>query len=424
EQFGKLDTTDTRYAVFGAVLLLFLGATIFTPVVARPLVSLLGFLFSWSLPGKLGRRNSGRNPRRTAITATALMIGITLVTGVGVLFSSANASIQKYMSEQVKMDLMISSVAQGENPTTFDKKLIDDTAEVDGVDKVVESYMDYQTTLDGEDIVPQATSDVKGLTNLLGVTEVSGDMDSLGPDELLLSKAKAKETHKEVGDTVEITFPKADGPKEFTISGIVDTGDMAAPWIIDASNAKDFFADAPSQAYVELDDKDDAKAVMKDINDLMGDDYPLVTVTDTSAFTEQLNQMFDIMLTVVQVLLGLAMLIAVIGVVNTLTLSIRERTRELGLLRATGLTRGQVTRMVTVESIVISLFGALLGLGVGAGLGIAVQRLLTDFMDVLAMPWGTMVFYVVAAVVVGFFAALIPAYRANRINVLDAISYE
>ncbi|ADD44126.1 ABC transporter permease [Stackebrandtia nassauensis] len=424
KQFGKIDSDDTRIAVFSAITVLFLGAIIFTPVLARPLVSLIGFLFSWSLPGKLGRRNSGRNPRRTAITATALMIGITLVTGVGVMFSSANASIQKYMAKQVNMDLMISPATQGQNPPTFDKSVLDEAADIDGVTKVVDGYADSQATLDGEPIYVQATSNIKDFTRLLGVTKDKGEMDSLGPDEMLMSTGQAKDTKTKVGDTVEVTFANLKEPKEFTVSGIVNTGDfMAAPWIVDASNAKYFHEDKPMQAFIEVGDKDDVKPVMKDVNELLKD-YPLVTVMDTSAFTEQLNQMFDIMLTVVQVLLGLAMLIAVIGVINTLTLSIRERTRELGLLRATGLTRGQVTRMVTVESIVISLFGALLGLGVGAGLGIAAQRGLRTFIDVLAMPWGTMAFYVVAAIVVGFFAALIPAYRANRINVLEAISYE
>lgn len=423
ERFGDSDSTATLFGMGGAIALLFLGATIFTPVLAKPLVSLIGFAFSWSLPGKLGRRNSGRNPRRTAITATALMIGITLVTMVGVLFSSANVSIQKYTSEQMSADLMISPATAGENPPTFKKSVLDETGDLDGVKNVVDSYSDYNAKLDGEAIYAQATTDLENFSRLLGVTHVKGETDSLGPDDLLMDEAQAKESKTKVGDTVELSFTKSKEPKEFTVTGIVKSGQFASPWLVDASNAKYFNLDEPSQAYIELDSEKDKKAVKAEVDDLLKD-YPLVTVMDTGAFAEQLNQMFDIMLMVVQVLLGLAMLIAVIGVVNTLTLSIRERTRELGLLRATGLTRGQVTRMVTVESIVISVFGALLGVGIGAGLGIAAQRGLTDYIEVLAMPWGTMGFYVIAAIVVGFFAALIPAYRANRIDVLEAISYE
>jgi putative ABC transport system permease protein len=130
-------------------------------------------------------------------------------------------------------------------------------------------------------------------------------------------------------------------------------------------------------------------------------------------------------LLIVQILLAVAMLIAVLGIVNTLVLSTLERTRELGMLRAIGLRRGQVMRMITVESVVISLFGALLGIAVGAGLGAAVVRALKDKgFAALALPWQLMATYLVAAAVVGVVAAIIPAVRAARLNVLQAIAHD
>jgi putative ABC transport system permease protein len=136
-------------------------------------------------------------------------------------------------------------------------------------------------------------------------------------------------------------------------------------------------------------------------------------------------QIFDFILIFVQLLLGLAMIIAVLGIINTLALSMTERTRELGLLRAVGMKRGQIMWMITVESVVISVFGALLGIAVGAGLGVAVfQALQEEGFTELAFPWPLMAGYVIASVVVGLAAALIPAIRAARLDVLKAIAYE
>jgi putative ABC transport system permease protein len=150
-----------------------------------------------------------------------------------------------------------------------------------------------------------------------------------------------------------------------------------------------------------------------------------VNVLTRSEWIGNTTQFFDIVLTIVQILLGVAMLIAVLGIVNTLVLSVLERTRELGMLRAIGLRRGQTMRMITVESVVISLFGSLLGIVVGAGLGAAVVRALKDKgISELSLPWGLMVGYLIAGAIVGVVAAVIPAIRAARLNVLNAIAYE
>ena len=154
-------------------------------------------------------------------------------------------------------------------------------------------------------------------------------------------------------------------------------------------------------------------------------DSPEVNVGDRGDFVAQQTSQFDTILTMIQVLLALAILIAVLGIINTLALSVLERTRELGLLRAVGLRRGQTMRMVTVESVVISIFGALLGVVVGAGLGAAVVEALRDQgITELALPWTQMVTYLLLAGVIGVIAAALPAIRAARTNVLNAIAYE
>jgi len=156
-------------------------------------------------------------------------------------------------------------------------------------------------------------------------------------------------------------------------------------------------------------------------------DNPEVVVTDTSTLLERSGQFLDVILTVLNVLLGLTIVVAVLGVINTLLLSIYERTREIGLIRAVGMGRAQVARMITVESVLISVFGALLGIVVGAALGIAIVQSLDRgggaFLR-LTIPWGYLAAVLVLAVIAGAVAAILPAIRATRLNVLAAIAYE
>jgi putative ABC transport system permease protein len=421
---GKFGDGDNRlWAILAAVGLLFIGSAVFTPVIARPLVSVIGMLMSWSIPGKLGRRNSSRNPRRTAITASALMIGIALVTAVGVLFSSAQASIKQYFDTSISADIMIAGQQTGPQPPQFDRSVLSDVRDMPDVQDVAGSYY-TEGSINGDQVNMTGVDDAAAYADLMGNTVDKGSLSDFGADDIAVYSQRAKDEGLAVGDTVTAKIGSDKQDRTLEVAAILDAGGEDGNWLVSAENADDFTVTSPIQAYVKLDDGASKKAAIKDINQLL-DDNPLVSAGDISGLTDQIGQIFDIILLVVQILLGLAMFIAVIGVVNTLTLSVLERTRELGLLRAVGMTRGQVTRMVTVESVVISLFGALLGVGIGAGLGIAVQQALKDeLVDVLAMPWNTMVFYVVAALAIGLLAALIPAYRANKLNVLNAISYE
>ena len=169
----------------------------------------------------------------------------------------------------------------------------------------------------------------------------------------------------------------------------------------------------------------DVAATVTAVDKIMAD-YPGVTVGDMSAFLQQFNQIFDFLLLAITVLLGVALVIALLGILNTLLLSIVERTRELGLVRAIGLSRGGVVKMVGVESILIAVFGCLLGLMVGVGAGAALSQALieADFMTTIVLPWDMLAAYVATAIFFGVLAALIPAWRAARLNVLDAIAYE
>ncbi len=167
-----------------------------------------------------------------------------------------------------------------------------------------------------------------------------------------------------------------------------------------------------------------AADVQKRVEPLLADN-PEIIVQDRSEFVKQTTAQFDTVLLMIQILLALAILIAVLGVINTLALSVIERTRELGLLRAIGMRRSQVMRMITVESVVISVFGAVLGLAVGVALGVGRAGVEgPGHLEQIVFPWMKMVQYLVVAAFVGVIAAILPAIRAARLNVLDAIAYE
>jgi putative ABC transport system permease protein len=374
------------------------------------------------VPGQLGRRNSARNPRRTAITAGALMVGIALITGVNVILSSATTSITKLADRQVHADLIIAGQQSSQFPPTFDGDVLPKVRAISGVDQVIAFYGDLGT-VDGKRTELTAVDNPAGLHDIFGLSAASGTIDRIQPGELLLDETAAKDRGLQVGSQVKIQMQRGD-LRTFTLIGIYAKNDLANGWLLSSADATGFRSAQPSQAFIRLAPGASVSAVKSQVDALLADN-PQVSVTDRSQFVKQQTSGFDFILTMIQILLALAILIAVLGIINTLALSVLERTRELGLLRAIGLRRGQAMRMVTVEAVVISVFGALLGLAVGCGLGAAVVRALRDngFTD-LTFPWSQMAVYLVLAGFVGVFAAILPAIRAARINVLAAIAYE
>jgi putative ABC transport system permease protein len=410
------------WLLLGGVLGAFVGVALLTPVISRPVVSLLGRLFSWSLPGQLGRRNSARNPRRTAVTAGALMVSIALVTGVSTILASATTSIAKAVDTQVKADLVIAGQQTGPTPPTFDAAVLGQAAALPGVARVAAFYQSMGT-VDGDRAFIGAVNDLTDTREVLGLQAAGGSLADLRAGQLVIDSESAKTGGIDVGDTVEIQLPRGDATT-YTVTGIYTKTDTTRGILLPASAAKDFAVPAPSLALLQLADGADVKAVQAAADRLVADS-PEVTVQDRSEYVKQTTSAFDQILVFIQILLALAIVIAVLGIVNTLALSVIERTRELGLLRAIGLRRSQTMRMITVESVVISLFGTLLGIGVGIGLGAAVVKALEDQgFTTLALPWSQMGIYLVAAAVIGVVAAILPAIRAARLNVLSAISYE
>ncbi|MBY8875894.1 ABC transporter permease [Micromonospora sp. PLK6-60] len=413
---------NTLAVILGGVLFAFIGVALLTPLISRPVVGLLGSLFAWSVPGKLGRLNSGRNPRRTAITAAALMVGIALVTGVTVILDSAKGSIGALAEDRIKAELVIAGAQSGPRPATFDPSVLTEAAKIPGVQLVDGEYGDM-AVVGGKRTWVGAASDVSALERIFGARATAGDISRLGPDQMLFSSDTAKSRNVSVGSQVPVQLSRGE-TRTFTVSGIYESSQLTNPVMLPVEATKDFAIPQPSQGFVQLAPGTRVADVQPQVERLLADS-PEVSVADRAAFIKQQTSMLDTPLQMIQILLALAIVIAVLGIVNTLALSVLERTRELGLLRAIGLRRAQTMRMITVEAVVISVFGALLGVVVGTGLGAAVVRALRDEgITDLHLPWTQMAVMLGLAAVVGVAAAVVPAIRAARINVLGAIAHE
>ncbi|MBX7266745.1 ABC transporter permease [Micromonospora sp. Llam7] len=413
---------STLAAILGGVLFAFIGVALLTPLISKPVVAALGAIFSGWVPGKLGRLNSGRNPRRTAITAAALMVGIALVTGITVILDSAKSSISGLVEDTVSAELVIAGVQSGPRPPSFDPAVLEEAKAIPGVRLVDGQYADMALVGDERTWVG-AVTEPAAMRQIYGATATAGDIDRLTAGQMLISSDTATSQGLSVGSTLPVQFARGES-QTYTVTGIYESTPIFGGVTVSADAARNFSVTQPIQAFIQLEPGAQVADVQPRVEALLADS-PEVSVADRQAFIEEQTGQLDGLLQMIQILLALAIVIAVLGIINTLALSVLERTRELGLLRAIGLRRSQTMGMITVEAVVISVFGALLGVVVGAGLGAAVVEALRDEgITELVLPWGQMGIFLGLAALIGVVAAVLPAIRAARINVLGAIAHE
>jgi len=409
-------------AILGGVLVTFIGIAMLTPLISRPVVAGLGRIFAWSLPGRLGRLNAGRNPRRTAITAAALMVGIALVTGVTVTIESTKSSLAGNAEDTVRAQLVISGEQNPSWPPSFDASVLTRVAALTGVRGAAGVSYDL-AEVNGERRPVNAATDLARLADVYGAVPAAGTLTTLGADQAVMSAQEATDRGVSVGQTVSVQLSRGQA-HQYTLVGTYEEDTLPATYVLPAAASADFGNPQPIYGFIRLADGVPVAQVLPQVQALLADS-PEVSAADRSVYIEQQTSGFDQVIMMIQLLLALAILIAVLGVVNTLALSMLERTRELGLLRAVGLSRAQTMRMVMVESVVISVFGALLGVVVGALLGTAVvQALDGEGITELVLPWGQMITYLLVAGLVGVVAAVLPAIRTARLNVLGAIAHD
>ncbi|WP_438485790.1 ABC transporter permease [Streptomyces sp. S186] len=410
-------------AMLGGTLTL-TGMIILAPLLSRPLVALAGKVTTrlFGVTGKLAKENALRNPRRTAATASALMIGLVLITGMTV----GGHSVQRAMDEMVAKDLKADYKVTTSHFDGLDPELSGKAAKVPGVEAVAPLRKVGVATSEtgGTGFLSLTGTDLSQLPKVTDVRFDSGSYDAVRGNGIAVSRTKAEELGLKPGSTLAGEFFSGKAKKQkLTVTGVYEdnqvVGDaLGAASLIDP-HKKPFKDDA---VLVKAADGK-ATGLEKEIRDALGNS-PLLKVQDRDALRKQDAGAIDTMLNMVYGLLGMAVVIAVLGVVNTLAMSVFERTREIGMLRAIGLARSGIKQMVRLESVVISLFGAVLGIGVGVFLAWAGGSMTATSLPTyeMVLPWGRLTLFFAIALVVGVLAAAWPARRAARLNMLESIS--
>ena len=403
-------------------LLIFLGVGSVSSTVARPVTKLIGWPVAkvFGAPGKLARENAGRSPRRTSATAAALMIGVALVSAAAVFASSLRATFTDILERSVQADYIITDESfQGLSPAIADA--LSQVPELSAVTAVRST-----AALVDDDQKAIAAVDPLAFEQLVDIDLTDGSYQAMADGGIFVHKDPAEDLDLQVGDPVELTF--RNGVVEtLPVAGVFDDASLAGNWLISLdtlerispdSTARDFFVVAKLADGVTAEQGDAAvRAAMAP--------YPQANVQTNAEFREDQEGQIDTLLRVITGLLTFAILIAVLGISITLALGVFERTREIGLLRAVGMNRRQTRRSVRWEAVIVSTFGALVGIVVGTLIGIALSLAVPKtVIDRIAFSPFIIVVILIGAVIAGFVAALYPSYKASNMNVLEAIATE
>lgn len=411
---------DAIWIGIGAVIWVITTAVL-APVIGHPVLvacrAVFGRLFG--TPGLLAGENALRNPRRTGATASALMIGLAVVSAVGVLAASLSATNDATVDDAFESDFLVQMPTFQGFPSQFG----DQMEAVDGVDLVSRQQgTPVSVEVDGTPDQTFAVGVDPEFFEIYDLTMIDGS-DSISGPQALLSESRADDLQAGPGDTIDVEFP---GGKTIPLEvvGVFEdsptTGGITFPLSVLADAG---LTRSDSTLSITVEESADRGAVKVDLEDVVKD-LPILAVQDKEEFKELISGQVNQLLYVIYGLLALAVIIAVIGIINTLGLSVLERTREIGLLRAVGLSRSKLRRMITLESVAIALLGAVLGMVLGLVIGVVLRESLKDDLTELALPLTSLSVFLVVAVIFGVLAAIVPAIRASRMKVLDAIAME
>ena len=418
---GLFAGAPAMFIALGVVAVI-LGVGALAPLVARPLARIVGApLSARGVPGELALQNAMRNPKRTASTAMALVIGLTMVIAVTVFGASLKASFQDVLGNSTKADLYLRTASQW--APGFSPEVADAVLATPGVDIVSRSGWG-EARFDG-DIAQLSSVDPATIEQVAELGVTAGEVNGLTETAMLVSQQKADEMGWEVGDAVPVEFAQT-GETELQIAGIFTEKSWFQQDYLVSLGLHELSDSAmlDSSALVTIDGGADLAEVESLVAAAVAA-HPDVQVLDQDEMAESGAEFADQILGFVTVLLLLAVVIALLGIVNTLALSVFERTRELGLLRAVGMTRNQVRAMVRWESVVISVIGAVIGAVLGIGLGVSLSQSLAELgIKSIAIPAGQLALYVALAAVAGVLAAIGPARRAAKVDVLRAVVTE
>jgi putative ABC transport system permease protein len=405
------------------IAITFLGVATLAPIVARPATSVIGRPLRRlsGVAGVLARQNAMRNPRRTAATASALMIGLALVTMFSVLGQSAKASVTRSIRQQFIGSYVVKTTGAsfGDFSPTVEARL----AAVPGVAAISPERTAnalYRSRTVGVTAVDGAT-----VGHLLRIDVRSGRLSSLARGQIMVEQHTASSEGLKVGSPLQLRFART-GDQTLIVGGTYASSQLIGTNYLVSTNVFEAnFTDQLDQVVmVRVAGGADPAAVRAGLDQAIAA-YPNVNVEDPATVEKQQASQVNQLLTIIYIMLALAIVIAVLGIINTLVLSVVERTREFALLRAVGMVRRQVRSMVRGESVVIALFGAALGVLVGLGFGVALtSAVVATSGGVVSIPVTSLVVFVVLAMVFGVVAAVWPARRAARTNMITALSVD
>jgi len=402
------------------------GVVVFGPVVARPASGVIGAPLQWlrGVTGSLARQNAMRNPRRTSGTAAALMVGVGVVTLFTIFAASLKAAIDDSVTSSFKGDLVVSEGGFGGGGIS--PQLASDVGQLPEVQTA--TGLGRGRALVGTGTENVTIADPARLGKVLDLDVSAGSVQALGPQQLAVSDRIADDEGWKRGTKVPVTF--SDGATtEFTVGAVYEARDIAGNYIVPRQAwTPHAVQDIDNTVLIRLDDGVNLETGRRAV-ERTAEAYNAPDVEDRQQYADSVGEFVNMMLGIVYVLLGLAILIALMGIANTLSLSVYERTRELGLLRAIGESRRQLRSMIRWESVIIAVFGTAGGLGLGVFLGWALVKAASEGTgDMIAAsfsaPIGQLAVLLVVGAIAGVLAGFRPARRASKLPVLQAVASE
>ncbi len=410
---ARFAVSDVNFLLaIGASTLLLLGAVLMSPLLVRGFLGIMKLLLGHGVVGELAIDGARRSPKRTASTAGAMMIGLALVTGALGLVNSLKVSLGDSLKRQYNtVDVVLNEAAFGD----------DVLAQIKAVPGVTEVGRKGWGTLLVDGSTESATAIDPGAATLINIESGSGKtLDQLGTDEVLVYSKRAEREGITVGSTLPVTYRKS-GAQQLKVVGLFDNNATTTDFVITTSTLRKHFRDPATSVILVAADgpADEVRNTIAGAVEGRG-----AQVSTVATLIKRGNKELDGLLGFVTGLLVLSMVIALLGVVNTTALSVLERTREIGMLRAIGMTRRQIRRVIRREAFAVSAFGTSLGVLVGVPISVILVKAMAGLgIDRLAIPVSSIALTAAVALVAGVLAALLPARRASRLDVLHAISH-
>ena len=413
--FGHANNAGLQVAT--GALIIFVGATILGPILARPAARVIGAPLSKlrGITGQLARENAMRNPKRMSSTAAALMIGVGLVGFVTIFAASAKASIAHVINSEMKADYIVNTSGSSTLPPAIETRV----ARVPGV--TVASGLRIGTMKVNGTVETVEALDPAVVDQLFDIGVTNGGLADLGTDGIAIYKGVATSKHLAIGSRLAVQYPKT-GKGIVTVRAIYNEQALAGPYVVSLANYERNFTDQTDTVVMIKTAPGKASSARAEIEAVLRR-YPNGTLQDQAQFKASRGRQIDQILNLIYALLLMAIIIAVFGIGNALALSILERTHEIGLLRAVGTSRSQVRAIVRWEAVIIALFGTLLGLTISVFFGwVLVRALANQGINQLSLPAGQLLILVILGAIVGILAAWLPARRAARLDILQAIA--